>query len=416
MTAHVEYFSHTDCCIVGAGPAGATLALLLARNGVHVTLLEAHRDFDREFRGDTLHPSVMEIMDELGLAEKLLELPHTKLQRFGFQVAGRSFTMADFRRLKTKFPYITLIPQAQYLEFITEQAKRYPLFKLIMDANVRDLIQEDGRCRGVRYTQRDGESREQNAVLTVAADGRFSRVRKLAGLEPVGSSPPMDVLWLRMPKRPTDTLGFGGRIGPGHLLAILERPDHYQLGYVIAKGSYRELREAGIEKLRQSIATLEPALADRVDTLQNWKQVSVLSVESSCLAQWYRPGLLLIGDAAHVMSPVGGVGINYAIQDAVAAANLLSKPLRLNRVDESHLAAVQQARYVPTRVIQRFQAFVQSRIVRQALTSDSAFKPPLPLRLPVLRTLPAYLVGFGFRRAHVNPPPSLQELMRSPPA
>jgi 2-polyprenyl-6-methoxyphenol hydroxylase-like FAD-dependent oxidoreductase len=405
MTQTIQEYWHTDCCIVGAGPAGAVLALMLARNGVHVTLLEAHRDFDREFRGDTLHPSVMEIMDELGLAEDLLELPHTKLRKFSFQTPIRSFTIADFGRLNTKFPYITLIPQAQYLEFVTDRAAKYPLFNLIMDANVRELVQDNGRYRGVCYTNRDGHSREISALLTVAADGRFSRLRKLAGVEPVASSPPMDVLWLRLPKRPGDTLGFGGRIGQGHLLAILERPDHYQLGYVIAKGSYRELREAGIEQLQRSIATLAPEVADRVNTLQNWKQVSVLSVESSCLKKWHLPGLLFIGDAAHVMSPIGGVGINYAIQDAVVAANLLSESLRKNRIDEAQLAAVQEARYLPTRVIQGFQAFVQRRIVSQALTAGATFRPPWLLRLPVLRTLPAYLVGFGLRRAHVASSP-----------
>ncbi len=230
-------FDRTTCCVVGAGPAGAVLALMLARNGVPVTLLEMHQDFEREFRGDTLHPSVMEIMDELGLAEPLQNLPHTKLRQFGFQTPTQSLTIADFSRLKTKFPYITLIPQVQYLEFVIEQARRYPHFTLLMDANVRDLIRENGRIAGVRYTRRDGVTHELRATLTIAADGRFSRLRKLAALTPVARSPPMDVLWLRMPKRPGDTLAFGGRIGGGHILAILERPDHYQLGYVIAKGS-----------------------------------------------------------------------------------------------------------------------------------------------------------------------------------
>jgi len=391
----------TTCCVVGAGPAGAMLSLMLARNGVPVILLEMHQDFEREFRGDTLHPSVMEIMDELGLAEPLLNLPHTKLRQFGFQTPTQSFTIADFGRLKTKFPYITLIPQALYLEFVIAQARTYPHFTLLMDANVRELIREHGRVVGVRYTRRDGVTHELRTVLTVAADGRFSRLRKLAGLTPAASSPPMDVLWLRMPKRPGDTLAFGGRIGGGHILAILERPDHYQLGYVIAKGSYRALHEAGIETLRASLATLAPELADRVDHLESWSQVSVLSVESSCLRKWHLPGLLLIGDAAHVMSPVGGVGINYAVQDAVVAANLLSQPLRAGAVRESDLAAVQKERYLATRVIQTFQAFVQTRIIQQGLRPEAPFKPPLVLRLPCLRALPAHLVGFGICRAHV---------------
>ncbi len=393
--------NQTTCCIVGAGPAGAVLALMLARNGVPVTLLELHRNFEREFRGDTLHPSAMEIMDELGLASRLLELPHTKLRRFAFQAGTRSFTFADFSRLKTRFPYITLLPQARFLEFIIEEARRYPDFKLMTHANARELVRENGRICGVRYTQDSGAVRELRALLTVAADGRFSRLRKVAGLKPVASSPPMDVLWFRMPKHPGDTLGFGGRIAAGRILAVLERPDHYQLGYVIAKGSYRELRDAGLEKLQESLATLAPELDDRLDTLQSWQQISVLSVESSCLRKWHLPGLLLIGDAAHVMSPVAGVGINYAIQDAIVSANLLSQPLRAARVDDAHLAAVQSARYLPTRVIQAFQAFVQRQIVRQALNSNAAFKPPPALRLPGLRTLPTYLIGFGIRRAHV---------------
>ncbi|MBA2411009.1 MAG: FAD-dependent oxidoreductase [Gammaproteobacteria bacterium] len=394
-------FDQTTCCVVGAGPAGAMLALLLARNGVPVTLLEMHQDFEREFRGDTLHPSVMEIMDELGLAEPLLQLPHTKLRQFGFQTPTQSFTIADFSRLKTKFPYITLIPQARYLEFVIAQARQYPHFTLLMDANVRELIRGDDRVLGVRYTRRDGQAHELRADLTVAADGRFSRLRKLSGLTPVASSPPMDVLWLRMPKRPGDTLAFGGRIGGGHILAILERPDHYQLGYVIAKGSYRELREAGVQTLRASLAELAPELADRVDHLQSWSQVSVLSVESNCLRKWHLPGLLLIGDAAHVMSSVGGVGINYAVQDAVVAANLLTRPLRTGTVHESDLAAMRKERYLPTRVIQTFQAFVQKRVIQQGLRPDATFKPPLALRLPGLRALPARLIGFGIRRARV---------------
>jgi 2-polyprenyl-6-methoxyphenol hydroxylase-like FAD-dependent oxidoreductase len=387
--------------VVGGGPAGAMLSLLLARNGVPVTLLEAHRDFDREFRGDTLHPSAMEILDELGLADRLLEMPHTKLRALVLETGDQSYTIAEFRWLKTRFPYVTMIPQARFLEFITNESRRYPQFELIMDATVRELIRQDGQCAGVRYTRQDGTHGEVRALLTVATDGRFSRLRRLAGLEPVRSSPPMDVLWFRLPRRPGDTLNFAGRIGRGHFLAILERPDHYQLGYVIVKGSYHELRAAGLATLREIIAALAPEFADRVNDLQDWKQVSVLSVESSCLKKWHLPGLLLIGDAAHVMSPVGGVGINYAIQDAVAAANILSGPLRAGRVEESQLAAVQKARYLPTRIIQAFQAFVQRRIIARALTTDAPFRPPAIFRLPGLRRLPAYLIGFGLGRGHV---------------
>ncbi len=392
----------TTCCVVGGGPAGALLSLLLARKGISVTLLEGHKDFDREFRGDTLHPSAMEILDEIGLADPLLQLPHTKLHRLTLRTKTDSFTMVDLSVLKTRFPYITLMPQARFLEFITEQAQKYPGFKLLMGAHARELILENGICCGVRYQDSNEEEHELRALLTVAADGRFSRLRKLAGLEPVKSSPPMDVLWFRLPKRPGDTLSFGGRIGQGHMLAILPREDYYQLGYVILKGSYHLLREEGMEKFHQSLLSLAPEFADRVSSLQGWGQLSVLSVESSCLKQWYKPGLLFIGDAAHVMSPVGGVGIKYAIQDAVVAANVLTRPLQHGRVSESDLAAVQKQRYFATRVIQTFQTFIQNRVIKTALNPDASFRPPVLFRLPLLRALPARLIGFGIRKVHVE--------------
>ncbi len=399
MSAELE---RTSCCVVGGGPAGAVLSLLLARNGVPVTLLEGHKDFDREFRGDTLHPSVMEIMDEIGLADALLDLPHTKLHDLTLRTKQAAFKMVDFTRLKTRFPYITLMPQAKFLEFVTGQARRYPHFRLLMGAHVRELIMEEGVSRGVRYWDETGVERELRALLTVAADGRFSRLRKLAGLEPVRSSPPMDVLWFRLPRSPGDTQGFGGRIGQGHMLAILPREDHFQLGYLILKGSYQALREEGIEKFHASLVALAPEFADRVSLLKNWGDLSILPVESSCLRKWYLPGLLLIGDAAHVMSPVGGVGINYAIQDAVVAANALSEALRSGRVMEADLARVQRERYWLTRFIQRFQAFIQERVIRTALDPNASFAPPALFRLPLLRRLPARIVGFGLRKVHVE--------------
>ena len=392
----------TTCCIVGCGPAGALLSLLLARKGLRVTLLEGHKDFDREFRGDTLHPSAMEILDEIGLADSVLQLPHTKLRQLTLQTKSDSFTMVDLSVLKTRFPYITLMPQARFLEFITEQTQKYPGFKLLMGTHAREQIMENGICRGVRYQDSNGQEHELRALLTVAADGRFSRLRKIAGLEPVKSSPPMDVLWFRLPKRPGDTLGFSGRIGQGRMLVILPREDHYQLGYVIFKASYHALREEGMEKFHQSLSSLAPEFADRVSSLQGWGQFSVLSVESSCLKQWHKPGLLFIGDAAHVMSPVGGVGINYAIQDAVVAANVLTGPLRRGQVSLSDLAAVQKQRYFATRVIQAFQTFIQNRVIKTALNPAASFRPPALFRLPLLRALPARLIGFGIRKVHLE--------------
>jgi len=400
----------TTCCVVGGGPGGAVLALLLARRGVDVTLLEAHSDFDREFRGDTLHPSVMEIMDQLGLAERLLELRHTEVRNFTLQTVSGPFTPVDLSRLDTKYPYITLMPQTSFLEFITAEAGRYPNFRLVMGARVRELVEEDGVVRGVRYEAVAGRH-EVRAVLTVGADGRGSRVRRLAGFEPVKTSPPMDVLWFRLPRKKEDPEGIVGRIGLGHIAVMLDRDDHWQAGYVIPKGTYPELRREGIESLHRGFSRLIPEFADRVEHLKDWQQASLLSVESSRCPRWYRPGLLLIGDAAHVMSPVGGVGINYAIQDAVVAANVLSGPLqesqaRLVDLEARYLAAVQRRRELPTRLIQRAQALIQQQVLARALSSNAPLAPPLLLRLllriPILRTIPSRIVGFGFWPVRVN--------------
>ena len=321
----------TTCCIVGAGPGGAVLALLLARQGISVALLEAHEDFDRDFRGDTIHPSVLHIMDELGLADRLLQLRHSKIHQAAFATLNGPITIADFRRVEDKFPFIAMLPQVQFLEFITTEAKRYPSFRLLMGASVQDLIEEDGLVRGVRYRSLDGWH-EVRATLTVGADGRSSRIRKLAGFEPVKTSPPMDILWFRIPRAKGDPEGVLGHFGRGHALVLLDRLDEWQVGFVIMKGSYSQVRAAGLDALRRSIADLLIEFPDRIEHLKDWKQIAVLSVESSRVPRWYAPGLLLIGDAAHVMSPVGGVGINYAIQDAVVAANVLSKPLKMRKV------------------------------------------------------------------------------------
>ncbi|MDQ4004195.1 MAG: FAD-dependent oxidoreductase [Actinomycetota bacterium] len=396
--------ARTTCVVAGGGPGGTVLALLLARKGVDVTLLEAHQDFDREFRGDTLHPSVMEVMDQLGLAERLLELRHTEVRSLTLQTSAGQFRPVDFGRLKTRFPYITMLPQTSFLEFITEEAKRYSNFRLVMGARVRELVEEDGVIRGARYEGHDGKH-EVRAVLTVGVDGRGSRVRRLAGFEPIKTSPPMDVLWFRLPREQEDPEDAILRFGRGHIAVLLDRFDYWQAGYVIPKGAYPELRAEGIESLRRSFAELIPEFADRVGHLEDWRQASLLSVESSRCPRWYRPGLLLIGDAAHVMSPVGGVGINYAIQDAVTAANVLAEPLkasqeRLMDLDERYLAAVQRRRELPTRLIQRLQALIQQRILAPALRSNAPFAPPLFLHLlphvPILRDIPARVVAFGF--------------------
>jgi 2-polyprenyl-6-methoxyphenol hydroxylase-like FAD-dependent oxidoreductase len=346
----------------------------------------------------------MEFMDQLGLAERLLELRHTELRTVTLQTVSGPFTPVDLSRLDTRYPYITMMPQTSFLEFVTGEAERYPNFRLVMGARVRELVEEDGVVRGVRYDSEDGRH-EVRALLTVGADGRGSRVRRLAGFEPVKTSPPMDVLWFKLPREKGDPEGLQGRFGRGHIAVMLDRDDYWQAGYVIPKGTYPELRREGIEALHRGFGELIPEFAGRVEHLKDWSQASLLSVESSMCPRWYRRGLLLIGDAAHVMSPVGGVGINYAIQDAVVAANVLSGPLkesqaRLVDLDVRHLAKVQRRRELPTRLIQRAQALIQQQVLARALRSDEPFAPPLPLRLllrvPIVRNIPARIVGFGF--------------------
>jgi 2-polyprenyl-6-methoxyphenol hydroxylase-like FAD-dependent oxidoreductase len=399
----------TSCCIVGGGPGGAMLALLLARRGVPVTLLEAHKDFEREFRGDTIHPSVMEILDQIGLAGRLHELRHTKMHRLVVQAANGPFQPFDLRRVKTRYPYIFMVPQSRFLEFITAECAKYPHFRLIMRANAQRLIEEKGTILGVQYSGPDGLLHEVRALVTVGADGRFSQVRRLAGIEPVKTSPPMDVLWFRLPRLPEDprdSLGASFALGPGRILILLERVDYWQAGLVFPKGKYQEVRAQGLEALRRRIAETDPRLARHVESLTDWHQVSLLSAEASRCPQWYKPGLLLIGDAAHVMSPVGGVGINYAIQDATVAANVLRLPLLHGRVELSHLKEVQRQREAPTRIVQAFQAFAQKRIIAAVLRAQR--RPSVPwfvrllARMPLIRAVPARLMAFGPRRVRVE--------------
>jgi 2-polyprenyl-6-methoxyphenol hydroxylase-like FAD-dependent oxidoreductase len=400
----------TGCCIVGGGPAGAVLALLLARRGVPVTLLEMHKDFDREFRGDTVHPSTMEILDQIGLAGRLHEIPHTKMSGPTLQFADGPFRPFDLGRLKTKFPYILMVPQVRFLELIAGEAAKYPSFKLVMHANVNQLVQENGVVRGVRYVGPDG-IHEIHAPLTVGADGRFSQVRRLAGIEPVKTAPPMDVLWFRLPKLPGEpqvTGGAFGGIGHGRMLILLERNDYWQAGLVFTKGQYQQLRAEGCESVRHSITEIEPRFAPHAETLTDWQQFTLLSVESSLCPLWHKPGLLLIGDAAHVMSPVGGVGINYAIQDAAVAFNLLANPLKSGAVPENLLAKVQKQREFPVRVIQGMQSQMQRRLIANALRLQKAPKVPWQLklfvRIPVLRDLPPRMIAFGIRRVRLRHP------------
>ncbi|AKG24078.1 FAD-dependent oxidoreductase [Calothrix sp. 336/3] len=393
----------TDCCIVGGGPAGTLLALLLARQGIHVILLETHKDFDRDFRGDTIHPSVMEIMAELDLAESLLQLPHTKMHRMSLGTSEKQAVIADFSHLKTAYPYITMLPQVKFLEFITTEAKKYPNFQLVMGANVQEILRVNNTTIGVSYRGQGGWH-EVRAKLTVGADGRHSKLRQLGEFEAISTSAPMDVLWFRLPKHREEAPGGMGRIGRGHIVAMLDRGEQWQIAYVIPKGTYQKIRHQGLEILRQSVIEVVPELVDRIAFLHDWSQIAFLSVESDRLKCWYSQGLLLIGDAAHVMSPIGGVGINYAIQDAVVASNVLSKPLKTGTLNVDDLAQVQRQRELPTRVIQTFQSLIQQRIFAPALDSQNSqpFQPPRWLGLPGLRDFPARLIAFGVFPAHVK--------------
>ena len=407
QTDNLDPAGETTCCIVGGGPGGMMLALCLARRGVKVTLLEAHKDFDRAFRGDTVHPSTLEILDQMGLADRLLELPHSKIYGPTFQTAGVSFSPIDFRRLKTRFPYIMLIPQTKFLEFLAAEGRKYPNFDLRMVANVGALVEEDGVVRGVRYQSTAGWH-EVRARLTVGADGRFSKVRQLAGFVPIKTSPPMDILWFQLPHLPGDDHSdrLMGGFGNGRLLVVFDRVDYWQLGYIFPKGHYQQVRAAGMEPFRKSIAEIEPRFAKHAETLKDWNQCTLLSVESSRCPLWYKPGLLVIGDAAHVMSPVGGVGINYAVQDAVVAANVLTRPLMNGNVTLTDLVDIQSRREWPTRVMQAIQSAMQTRFIGSALQTQGTLRIPWALRLffkiPVLRDIPARVLAFGVRRVRLE--------------
>lgn len=393
-----------DCSIVGAGPAGAMLGLLLVRAGLRVLLLEAGADFEREFRGDTLHPSVLEILDEMGLAARLLELPHSRIERGIGETPDGEIQFYDFTHLRTPFPYIALMPQARFLEFLTREASRCPGFTLRMSAVAHGLLRDRaGGVRGVRYRWGSAD-REATSRLTVGCDGRGSAVRRLAGLDVERGSPAMDVLWFRLPKTgPSTRAGFRSLIGPGHLLVLLDRGDHWQAGCVIRKGGIRELREQGIARFRKALERMAPEFSGRLGHLDDWSRISVLSVQSMRLPRWWIPGLLLIGDAAHVMSPIGGAGISLAIQDAVVTANILAQPLRQRRLEDAHLASVERQRSLAVSAVQAFQGLVEMVLISGALERRGTSLLPWLLRMPLVGRLPTRLVGLGPWRVHVSP-------------
>jgi 2-polyprenyl-6-methoxyphenol hydroxylase-like FAD-dependent oxidoreductase len=400
---------NTTCCIAGGGPAGMMLGFLLARAGVPVTVLEKHPDFLRDFRGDTIHPSTLELMHELGLLDAFLKLPHSRVARLSGQVGGTTIALADFSHLPTHCKFIALMPQWDFLDFLAAHGRKYPAFDLRMRTEATGLIEEGGRVAGVRAKSPDGEI-EVRADLTVGCDGRHSTLRERAGFHVEDIGAPMDILWFRVSRRDSDTAETFGHMEAGRMLVMLNRTDYWQCAYVIPKGGIDKVKAAGPKAFRDSVAFMSPFLRDRLSELKSWDDVKLLTVAVDRLSRWHRPGLLCIGDAAHAMSPIGGVGINLAIQDAVAAANILAAPLKEGRVTEALLEAVQRRRTMPMRVIQWLQVQVQNNVLNPVLKSSARPKPPFAAKLlnwfPPLQRLPARIIGLGVRPEHVATPES----------
>jgi 2-polyprenyl-6-methoxyphenol hydroxylase-like FAD-dependent oxidoreductase len=398
----------TRCCIAGGGPAGMMLGFLLARAGVDVVVLEKHADFLRDFRGDTIHPSTLELMYELGLLEEFLGRPHQQMNQISGEIDGFSAIIADFTHLPTHAKFIAFMPQWDFLNFLSEKAKQYPSFHLRMESEVTSLREENGRVRGVRAITPNG-TLEVRADLTIGADGRHSTVRSSAGLEVLDLGAPIDVLWLRVSREASDPYQSLGRFRGGKILVTLDRGEYWQCAYVIPKGTFAALQQRGLPSFRQDLAEIAPFLASRTNEIADWNLVKLLTISVDRLRQWARPGLLCIGDCAHAMSPVGGVGINLAIQDAVAAANLLANPLLRGTVGEQDLCQVQARRHFPTRMTQSLQVFMHRKFIRPALARQTPIRRlPLPFKLlkqfPWLRRIPARIVGQGFRPEHIRTP------------
>jgi 2-polyprenyl-6-methoxyphenol hydroxylase-like FAD-dependent oxidoreductase len=397
-----------DCCIVGGGPAGMVLGFLLARAGIEVLVLEKHSDFLRDFRGDTIHPSTLELMYELGVLDDFLKRPHQELTEIGAQIEDFTVTVADFSHLPVHCKFVGLMPQWDFLSFTAEKGRVYPQFHLQMEAEVTDLITENGRVAGVRASGPQGVF-EVRANLVVGADGRRSVVRHKAGLEVIDLGAPIDVLWMRLTRQPTDARATLGRFRAGKILVTLDRGDYWQCAYVIPKGEFTAIQQKGLPAFREGIESIAPFLRGRTAELEDWNDVKLLSVSVDRLRHWSRPGLQCIGDSAHAMSPVGGVGINLAIQDAVATANILSQTLLSRGAVDDRLHEVQKRREFPTRMTQAFQVFAHKRFIFPALSRKTSVER-LPVafkflqKFPILRRIPARLVGLGVRPEHIHSP------------
>ena len=383
------------------------LGLLLARAGVEVVVLEKHADFLRDFRGDTIHPSTLEVLHELGILDEFLKRPHQEAPRLNGVVGGVELMVADFSHLPTHCRFIAFMPQWDFLDFIAARARTYPTFRLEMKAEATALVEENGRVVGVKATTPAGPI-EVRADLTVAADGRHSTLRERAGLAVEDVGAPIDVLWMRVPRRDTDPDQPMGRFEPGLVFVMIYRGDYWQCGFVIPKGGYEAVRARGMESFHQEIVSVAPFLRDRIGELTDWSDVKLLTITVDRLKTWHRPGLLCIGDAAHAMSPVGGVGINLAIQDAVATANLLARTLKAGQITEDDLARVQRRRELPTKLTQRLQVMIQDRVIGRVVGSRTALKLPRVLWLlrawPWFARIPARVIGMGFRPEHVKTP------------
>jgi 2-polyprenyl-6-methoxyphenol hydroxylase-like FAD-dependent oxidoreductase len=394
----------TGCCIVGGGPAGMMLGYLLARRGVEVAVLEKHEDFFRDFRGDTVHPSTLEVLKELGLLEEFLTLPHQQIESVGIVIGGSAFNVADFRHVPTQCKFVALMPQWDFLNFLSDHAKRFPSFHLLMRHEAADLIRDGKRVVGV-VARSEGRNVEVRADLVVGCDGRHSVVRRAAGLEVIEHGVPIDVLWFRLSRRPGDPAQVLGNVNYGKALILIDRADYFQAGLIIPKGSFDAIRGRGIEAFRSDIRQIVPWVGERVNELRDWDQVKILTVQINRLRRWHQPGLLCIGDAAHAMSPAGGVGINLAIQDAVAAANLLAGPLGKGRVSEADLVAVQRRRELPTRVTQAVQVFAH-RGIKRVFETYGPVRAPWQMEavqhIPGIHRALGYAVGVGARPEHVQ--------------